>query len=97
MASTYDVGDTVRITGTWTNAAGTAIDPENVYCKFKSPRKATTKYTYDEDAALVKSATGVYYADIDVDIEGRWFYRFYSTGEGRAAGESYFEVGKSEF
>jgi len=93
----YDLGDVVRVTGTWTNAAGAATDPTSVYCKYMDPSRNVTSLEYGVDAALVKSDTGIYYVDISADEPGRWFVRFYSTGTGQAAEESNFDIVKSEF
>jgi hypothetical protein len=90
MANTYDVGDLIRCTGTFTNAAGTAIDPATVYFKYKDPGGTKTTLTYGVDAAVVKSSTGVYYVDVNVDEVGTWYYRWQATGTGQSAGESYF-------
>jgi hypothetical protein len=93
----YHVGDLVRITGTWTNAAGTATDPTAVFAQYRSPSNTTTTLTYGVDAALVKGSTGVYYVDINASAAGQWFYRFYSTGTGQASNEEFFNVPRSEF
>lgn len=92
MTSLYSEGDLVRCTGTFTNADGDAVDPTAVIFKTKDPSGNITTLTYGVDAALVKSATGVYYVDVDVDEAGLWWYRFESTGTGQAAGEDKFTV-----
>lgn len=97
MANLYDVGDEVRCTGTFTDADGTAQDPTGVTFKFTDPSGNTTTYTYGTDAQLVKSATGVYYVDVNVDEAGRWWYRFAGTGTGQAADELYFIAEESRF
>jgi hypothetical protein len=86
----YYVGNLVRATGTFTNAAGTATDPSVVRCKYRDPSGNVTSLLYGTDAALVKSATGIYYVDIDADELGVWNFRFYSTGTGQAANEDTF-------
>jgi hypothetical protein len=93
----YDVGDLVRVTGTFTDAAGTAIDPTTVAFKVKKPDRSITTYTYGTDMQLVKESTGNYRVDISADVKGKYKYRWYSTGNGQAAGESEFEVIKSSF
>jgi RPA family protein len=95
--ATYDKGDLVRVTGTFTNAAGTAIDPTMVKFQVLNPAGTTTTYTYGVDAALVKSAVGVYYVDISADVTGIYYYRFYSTGTGQAADEGQFTSDESRF
>jgi hypothetical protein len=97
LANTYHVGDLVRITGTFENSAGTDIDPSVVRAQYKDPSGAIISLQYGVDAELVKSATGVYYVDIDADAAGIWYFRMYSTGTGQGANESYFLVAESEF
>lgn len=97
MSNTYDYGDLVRVIGTFTDAAGAATDPTAVLCKVRDPSGNVTTLTYGTDTALVKSATGMYYTDINVDEVGTWHYRFYSTGTGQAAGESMFYARASAF
>ncbi len=80
----------MRCTGTFTDSAGTATDPAAIFGQVKDPSGNITSYEYGVDAELVKSATGIYYFDVDVDEPGDWWYRFYSTGSGQAAGETQF-------
>jgi len=97
VANKYEVGDLVRITGTFTNAAGANVDPTIVRGKYKDPSgNAAT------ESSPTNSAVGVYYFDIDVDEAGIWYYRFEgesaapaSTAQG--ANESYFNVSSSQF
>lgn len=93
----YDIGDLVRVTGTLTDADGTATDPNTVAFKIKTPAGATTTYTYGVDAEVKKSATGIYYMDVSTTAEGNWYYRIYSTGTGQAAAEGTFIVKTSDF
>ena len=44
--NSYDKGDLVRLTATFTNSAGAATDTTAVTCKVRSPT-ATTTYTYN--------------------------------------------------
>ena len=97
MANTYDIGDVIRVTGTWTDTDGTAVDPGALTFSFKDPSDNSTTYTYDTDAELVKDATGVYYVDVTIDEEGTWFYRFASTSSNVAAAEGYFFAAPSQF
>ena len=94
MANTYDIGDLVRVTGTFTNAAGTATDPAVVKFSYRDPSENITTLTYGTDAAVVKSATGIYYSDVSIDEAGVWWFRWFSTGTGQAAGESWVDVRK---
>lgn len=83
----YNVGDQVRCTGTIEQTDGTHIDPTQVYAWFRDPNDTVTIYHYGANGQLVKSATGIYYMDIDTDTAGLYFYGFYSTGTGKAASE----------
>jgi hypothetical protein len=85
MLMAYQVGDLVRCTGTIEQTDGTNIDPSVVKSWFRSPSGTVTIYTYGTDAELVKSATGIYYMDVNLDTAGDWHYGFYSTGTGQAA------------
>lgn len=95
--NTYDIGDLVRVTGTFTDAAGAAVDPTTVVLKVKDPLGAIATYIYGTDAALVKSATGVYYADLSVAMPGSYWARFAATGTGQCAGEQEIRVRESMF
>lgn len=98
--NTYDLGDLVRCDTSdtpFTNTAGTVIDPAAVFFKVKDPNGTVTTYTYGVDAALVKSAVGTYYVDVNANVAGTWYYRFYSTGSGQAADENSFTVATSQF
>lgn len=92
MANSYFVGAEVRCQGTFTDADGNAQDPAAVFVQVNDPSGNTDSYQYGVDVELVKSATGIYYVDVDCDEEGWWDYRVYSTGAGQAAGEDKFQV-----
>lgn len=96
MANSYDVGDLVKLTATFTTA-GVAADPTAVSVKYKNPAGTTTTKVYGTDVEVVKSSTGIYYIYVSAATEGRWYYRWYSTGTGQAAGESYFDVAQTYF
>lgn len=88
----YDQGDLVRAEGVFTNAAGTAIDPTAVKVTVRRPGGQVATYVYGTDAAVVKDSTGNYHIDIDAHSPGTWYYRWWSTGTGQAAGERAFQV-----
>ena len=82
----YEKGDQVKVTATFTNAAGTEIDPTSVFFSYRTPNGTVTGWEYTVDADLVRSDTGIYYILLDLDSEvGEWRYRWYSTGTGKAA------------
>jgi len=89
MALHFDEGDKPRLTATFEDGAGTDIDPTKVYFKYTDPSGNVTTYEYGVDAELVKSATGIYYVDLDLDEDGRWLWRWYSTGTGQSAEQGF--------
>lgn len=95
MANIYDIGDLVRVTGTFTNAAGTAIDPTTVKAQIMDPSGNVSTLVYGTDVAVVRDSAGVYHTDISIDEAGHWQVRWYATGTGQSAGESYFQVLRS--
>lgn len=98
MANSYDIGDQVVCQGTFTDGtSGALVDPTNVFFQFKDPSGAITTYEYGVDPELQKLSTGVYSATVEPDDDGDWYYRFYSTGTGKASGENRFNVKSSEF
>lgn len=90
MASTYDIGDVVRITSTFAQSA-VAIDPTTVALVLKAPDLTSTTYTYAL-ATVTKDSTGNYHVDIPVLQTGTYRYRWTSTGTGAASEESWFQV-----
>ena len=92
MANHYEIGNLIRVTGTFTDSDGNAHDPTSVFCSVLEPDGTQTDYEHGVDPEITNSATGVYYLDQAVDQEGFWYYRWYATGTGEAADESYFRV-----
>jgi len=95
--SVFDKGDLIRVTGTFTNSAGTAVDPTAVNFMYRNPTGVIVVLVYGTDAAVVKSATGIYYVDVNANSAGTWWVRYESTGTGQAADEESFDVMPSEF
>jgi uncharacterized protein YfaS (alpha-2-macroglobulin family) len=95
--SDFVLGELVRVSGAFTNAAGAAADPTAVRMKYKDPEGAITSLLYGTDVALVKDTTGSYHVDIDANQPGTWNWRFYATGTGQTADEGSFTVSESEF
>lgn len=83
--TTYDVGDQVRLTGTFTNSNGAAANTTAV-CTVRKPDGTTST------PSVTDGATGVYTADVTLDQAGRWRYRWSGTGDVIAAGEDSFDV-----
>lgn len=94
----YVVGNLIRCEGTFENEDGDFIDPTGtVLFKFKNPAGAITTYVYLTDVQLIRDSTGHFHVDVNIDTHGMWWYRFQSTGDGKAADETSFSVLRSEF
>lgn len=92
----YQVGDRVRITGTFTNSAAALADPTTATILVKRRDGATTTYTY-AGGTVTRLSLGVFYADHDVTLEGAYDYRIIGTGAIVTAGEGSFSVPDSQF
>ena len=90
MATMFDIGDKLRLTGTFTVSA-VNTDPTAVVLQVKDPTGNVTTYTYAL-AEIVKSATGVYYRDVSIDESGVWYYRWSGTGAVETAEEGRIQV-----
>jgi uncharacterized protein YfaS (alpha-2-macroglobulin family) len=91
MINTYTRGELVRARATFTDAAGTKVDPTLVTARVRAPDGTLTT------PAATKDATGEYHLDIDAGAEGTWHYRFEGTGAHQAAAEAQFTVAESRF
>lgn len=75
----YDIGNKIRITGTFTDPlnASAAVDPDAVYCSVLTPGGVKTDYEYGVDSEITKSSTGIYYVDLPLDENGNWYVRWW--------------------
>ena len=89
-ASTYDVGDVVRLWGEWTDTGGSPIVPVTPRFLVQAPDKTVTTYTTAN--GVTANSTTEYFVDITITDGGRWRYRCESTGNTQAASESWFKV-----
>lgn len=90
MASTYDIGDVVKVTGTFAQAT-VPIDPTTVTLVMKPPTGANQTYTYAA-AELTKDSIGVYHREFSIDTAGTYRYRWTSAGVGQGSEEAWFQV-----
>lgn len=94
--NTYDVGDLVRLSATFTDAAGQYCDPTVVCFSVLPPSQSIgTTYTYGTDPEVVKDSQGHYHMDINITDWGIWHYRAYATGTGQGAEHWKFVVSPS--
>jgi hypothetical protein len=89
VASRFTKGATVRVTGTFRNAAGALADPSTVTFKYRIGQGATTTRTYP--ATIIRDSMGVYHVDLAASTSGTWWYRWESTGDPQTSVEvAYF-------
>jgi len=96
----FEQGTRVRSTATFQNAAVPPVDadPTAVVVKYRVGSGEVTTKTYGVDNEVVKSATGIYYIDLDVAaLDGTWYVRWSGTGTVVTAVESSFGVKQSQF
>jgi len=87
----YDRGDLVRITATFT-VGGVATDPAAVYLYLRAPDGTLTTLQYGVDGSVVKTSTGVYRYDYSATTRGDVYYRWSGTGAAQAAEQGTFFV-----
>jgi hypothetical protein len=92
--NTYDVGDRVRVVGTFKDIAGMTADPTAVTIKIRKPSGTVVQLT---GAEIDQEDVGVFYADVNLDQSGTWWYRFEGTGQVQAAEEHALNVRASRF
>lgn len=90
-ANNYDIGDIVRLTGTFRSTANVLSDPNKVTIKYEDPSGNVTTVT-STGASVVHPSTGVYYTDIFPDESGVWEYRIFSTGLITSSTQDWFRV-----
>lgn len=89
----HDLGSLVRVTAEFREVeTRDLIDPDVVKLSILSPSNVLTTYVYGDGDEVVKDAVGIYYSDVSAEEAGRYYYRWWSTGDGQAATEKYFEV-----
>lgn len=77
MAS-YQVGDSVKITGTF-KIDNVVQDPTAVYLQIRDPSGNITTLSF-ADAEITQVSTGVYSYNLTLDEAGDWYVKFIGTG-----------------
>lgn len=87
MANVYDVGDGIRLTGTFT-ISGSGANPTTAVLSVTDPSAVVTT------PAVGNGTDGVYLVSVIVDEPGAWHYNWVGTGAVVAATEDHFFVRK---
>jgi hypothetical protein len=93
--SRLHIGDLHRITATFKNGSGTATDPSTVTLLIQKPDDTQQSLTLLTTPPIVKTGTGVYHYDVDIDQEGVWKVKWYGDGFVTTAEPSDFYVTRS--
>ena len=92
MASTfYDIGDQVRLSALFTNAAGVGTNPTKTLLLVRAPDSDETEPT------IVSDGNGAYHYDLSLDEAGKWHWRWVGTGTVETASEGELVVRRSAF
>ena len=95
MANTYNKGQRVRFTATFT-LSSVNTDPTAIVLKIQDPSGNEATYTYAL-GQVTKVSTGNYRYDLDIDETGYWYYRWEGTGAVIATSEAHLLVRATEF
>lgn len=97
MTNYYYPGQRVTVSAVFLSTANEYVDPTWVQVRWRTPQTAYYSATYGVDAALVRVATGRYYASIDIPTAsagaiGTWHYAARGTGNVYMASADMFTV-----
>jgi hypothetical protein len=95
IRNTYDRGDKIKVTATFTNLSGAYIDPGAVYLQYVTPAGVANSLVYP--TTVSRTSSGIYYADISIAEAGDYWYRVHASGVGQSAAEGGFIVKRSHF
>lgn len=91
-AEVYELGDHVGLSVQFGTQAD-PFDPRRVEVQVRDPKGHTARLRFGTDAAVVRTAPGVYQLVLAASVPGRWHYRFVGMGTGmRAEHDGFFDV-----
>lgn len=92
----YSLGQSVKLTGTFTDAAGAPANPTTVTCTVREPDGTETTYTSATTPAVANPSTGTFTLLLAPDASGMWVYRWAgATGTTTPTDEERFHVLRS--
>ena len=92
MAASHYVGDRVRLGCAAATVAGVATDPTTLSITVKPLLGAAVTYTWPDDVAIVRTATGAFYYDHPIAEAGVHEVRWVATGALVKAAQTSFRV-----
>ena len=93
----YDIGDLVRLEGTFTDDEDSPLDPPTVRALIRASDGTLTTLVHGTDAEVRNDSVGYYYVDFTIDVAGMWAGRIESTGLAKSSEETFFLCQKSAF
>lgn len=89
------IGQAIQITASFTNVNGVLADPSALRLRTRSPAGLITNYVYGASAEVVKDGVGKYHANIAMNLDGKWTYRWEADAPNAGAAEGRIAVKKS--
>jgi hypothetical protein len=89
MINTYDLGDVVTVTATYSTL------PDAISLIVNPPSGTVVEYEYASPETTVTLADDTYTAELNANEAGTWYYEWKSTGTGQAAEQGQFLVRQS--
>ena len=87
------LGNLVRLKGVFrASATDEPQNPTAVYISIRRPGGKVETFQYGVDSTVGRDSTGRYHYDWSADVAGRTYYRWWSTGTGKAGREKYVDV-----
>lgn len=86
----FDIGDAVTVSATFTDRDGAAADPSTVTLRIKKPDDTVT--VVNQGSLTNESAVGAWSYTVTIDQAGQWWVRWEGTGTVTAAEEEMFYV-----
>lgn len=80
MTEPYRVGESARLTVTFTNEVGVPADPTTVTLNVERGDRTTLTVTYAPNSAIQRPAVGDYYSIVPLTVPGAWHYQWVATG-----------------
>jgi hypothetical protein len=95
---TFDIGDQVQVTATFTNLAGALANPTTLTWQVLQPGGTSTTYT-EVSPEVANTSTGIWTLTfvITANDPGRWHVRSRGTAGVKAADEDWLDVRRSAF
>lgn len=96
VVNEYDKADDVKVKATFT-ADGELADPTDILLQVRQPSGVILNFHYGVGATVVRDSTGTYHANLFINDDGRYDYRWAGSGSVTSSDRWYFIVRRSDF